>query len=330
MNLNTVAVLGLGSIGLRHAGNLIRLGNRVVGYDLDPNRCRAVEGIGGLMAESRQAAMASAHAVVIATPNACHLEDLSAAVCSGRHVFIEKPLAHTDDGLEKILNVAEQEGLVIFSGFNLRFNPAVREGKKLLDQGMIGKPLWARLICASYLPDWRPAEDYRRGYAADPLTGGVLFDLIHEFDLANHLLGSARTVAATARNSGLLEIESEDCADVILLHDCGVHSNLHMDYVTRPPLRITEVAGESGMIRLGISRRHLSLMDRSGQLLRDDVFDSGPDSEYLDEMRAFLACIRKEENVPCNGWETLEVLRQVIEARRLSGYPGPGTIRGTS
>ena len=314
----TVAVLGLGSMGLRHARNLLTLGVRVIGADPDSARRDALEAAGGLSTAERTSALAEAGAAVIATPNACHLDDLRASIEAGCHSLVEKPLAHTDAGLEALLTAADNKGLTVFVGVNQRFNPTIAAARNIIEAGQLGQPLWARLICSSYLPDWRPDSDYRTGYAADPQSGGVLFDVIHEFDIASYLLGPAQATAALASRSGQLEIASEDVADVLLQHDSGVVSNLHLDYVTRPPLRTTEVAGTEGRLLCDLRARTLHRWDRDGALVQDLGFDSPIDDDYLAEMTEFLACCAGEARPRCDGWEGLQVLRQVLAARRLS------------
>lgn len=317
----TVAVLGLGAIGLRHARNLRALGRAVVGFDPDSARVEMLEAAGGRGANRRATALAAADAAVIASPNRRHLDDLAAAVEAGCHAFVEKPLAHTDRDVEAVLAKAAAAGRTVFAGLNQRFNPAIREARSLLDAGRLGDPIWARFLCASYLPDWRPGQDHRTGYAADTATGGVLFDVIHEFDLADHLLGPAETVAATARRSGLLGIASEDCADVVLRHASGIHSTLHLDYLTRPPLRAIDIAGTGGVLQIDVRRRHLTLLDRTGAAAVDRSWPTGPDEDYLAEMTAFLDCVDHGAAPACDGRTALRVLRQVLSARRMCGLP---------
>jgi len=316
-----IGVIGLGSIGLRHAGNLLAAGVGVRGFDPLPERRVRLAKIGGVPLESRDAAMEGAVAVAVTSPSGRHLEDVSAAIGADKHVFVEKPLAPSVAGLSAVLEEADAKGLCVFVGLNLRFHSVVRAARALLAEGAVGEPLWGRLLAVSYLPDWRPGEDYRRGYAADPRTGGVLFDFIHEFDLAVHLLGAAEMVAAAARRSGQLELASEDCADIVLRHGNGVQSLIHVDYITRSRRRETEISGTEGMLRLDLEAGRLILADRKGGIVEDQSFTVEPNAMYMDEMDAFLDCVQKGTAPACGGWEALDVLKLVIRAREFCGLP---------
>lgn len=318
----SVAVLGLGSIGLRHARNLLALDRSVVGFDPAPDRRSALIKSGGTAVATRDAAIEAAAAVVVASPNAHHFDDMAAAVDAGRHVFVEKPLAHKVDGVNEVLERALAADRVVFAGLNQRFNPAIREARALIAAGRLGTVLWGRFLAALYLPDWRPWQDHRKGYAADPTTGGVIFDAVHEFDLAHYLLGAARTLAATARCSGVLEIPSDDIADIVLGHPGGVVSSLHLDYVTRPPRRIIDLAGTAGLLNVDVLARRLVLHDGEGKTALERAYDTTYDDDYRDEMAAFLDCIEGGGEPACDGREALAVLGQVIAARSLAGLPG--------
>lgn len=319
-----LAVIGLGSIGLRHARNARALGAEVVGFDPSAERRALLAAEGGFAVESRDEALAAAGAAVIASPSGLHLDDLGAAVAAACHVLVEKPLAHTDSGLEAILRQADVAGLTVFVAVNQRFNPAIEAGQARLAEGLVGEPIWARLICASYLPDWRPQQDHKTGYAADPASGGVLFDVIHEFDLANHLLGPAEVLNAAASRSGRLGLASEDIADVTLGHAGGLRASLHLDYLTRPAQRVTEVAGTEGLLRLDLRARSLERWSVDGELAEEAQLPGSVDDDYRAEMAAFLACCRGQQRPRCDGWEGLAVLRQVLAARALCGLESAG------
>lgn len=319
----TVGILGLGSIGLRHAGNLIAAGATVAGYDPALDRRVRLAAKGAEPLDDRDAVIAAADAIVIASPSAQHLADLSAAVAAGKHVFVEKPLAHTVEPVRSILAAADAKGLTVFAGLNLRYHEAVIAAKARIANGLLGETLWGRFLAASFLPEWRPDQDYRSGYAADAATGGVLFDFIHEFDLAVHLLGGAKTVAAAALSTGRLEIASEDCADVILRHENGVQSTLHVDYVTLPRRRQAVIAGTAGILHLDLEEGRLSVIGKEGEPREEVTFAINRNAMYRDEMNAFLDCIRGGAAPACDGWQALAVLGMVIRARALAGLPAP-------
>ena len=316
-----VAVLGLGSIGMRHARNLAAHGVQVFGYDPDPERRASLASMGQESADTRDEAIGKTDAVIIASPTQYHLEDLKAVVSAGRHALVEKPLAHTDAGLAAILAEAQGKSLNIVVGHNLRHHPAVIAAREIIADGALGTPTWSRMHFSSWLPDWRPGTDYRKGYAADPKTGGVMFDLSHEFDLAVFLLGPASVSAAVARNTGLLEIASEDCADILLAHESGVCSSLHLDYASHARRRVAEVGGGNGRLSIDLDARHLTQFNGKNGCIRDETFTGDYGTDYAVEIASFLACVRGEAEPVCPASEAMCVLNLVLNARQRAGLP---------
>lgn len=319
--MTAVAVLGLGSIGLRHAKNLLAAGVAVAGFDPDPERRALLAKAGGEAVDSAPEALGESDMAVIASPNPYHLDDLRAAAEAGCHALVEKPLAPSDAGVETVLGDCAARGLVVYAAMNLRHHPAVRRAREIVAADELGDCLWARFQMSDYLPAWRPNQDHRTGYAADPATGGVLFDVVHEFDLAEALLGAAETVAAAARATGTLGIASEDCADVVLRHDNGVLTSLHLDYVTQPRCRAARVVGVEGILDLDLDARRLTVTGAGGDIRRDEQFPGSYDDDYVAEIESFLACARGEATPPCDGRAALKVLRQVLKAREMCGLP---------
>ncbi len=326
--MTRVAVLGLGSIGMRHARNLLELGASVTGFDPEPARRNALREAGGEVVERLDDALEGAQGALVCSPSHWHLTHLEAAIGAGCHVFVEKPLAHSDTGLDLLVDRAEAEDRVIANGLMLRFHPAVERARDLVHGGGIGRLLWARFQCSSYLPGWRPKQDYRKGYAADPEAGGVIFDHVHEFDLACHLLGPAAAVGASARHTGLLEIPSEDCADAILTHGQDVQSTIHVDYVTRPAKREAVIMGTDGWLRIDLIGRRLEHGTVGDEVIEDEEFPGGFDDDYRAEMQEFLACMQGRIKPRCGGREALAVLRTVLKVRALAELPGCDRLKG--
>ncbi len=312
-----IALLGLGSIGMRHARNFMAQNCPVIGFDPNPARRKILSDEGGTAVEDRTQALLNADAAVIASPNNCHLDDLQAALSANCHVLAEKPLAHTCDGLAEILKTAEATGLIIACGFNLRFNPVVIKLREMIVEGDLGEILWGRLAYSGYLPSWRTDSDHRSNYTADPVTGGVIMDVIHELDLANNLLGPADVVGAASRCSGTLGIASQDIANILLRHDNGVISGIHLDYATPHIYRQTQIGGTKGAAVIDLVARTLILRDLNGEkeILRDSRLG---DVDYVAETKNFLACIAGTAQPGSTGWDGLAALKQAVEARRIS------------
>jgi predicted dehydrogenase len=216
----------------------------------------------------------------------------------GKHLFVEKPLGNSCDQVRELLDEVEQRELVTLVGCNLRFHPGLRALKQLLEERAVGRVLSARIECGQYLPDWRPAQDYRETYSAKrDLGGGVIFDAIHELDYCRWLLGEIVEVSCVAVNTGALEIETEDVAAILARLASGVIVEIHLDYVSRPPVRACRITGTDGVLEWDFYAAHTRIQ-RIGTDTWDTVWTNDSwsvNDMYLDELRHFLACVRGTE-----------------------------------
>lgn len=316
-----LGVIGLGSIGLRHARNALVAGADVLGFDPDAHRGDLLGQAGGIFASTEDAIFETCDAVVVCSPNSFHFDHMSRAIDAGLHALVEKPLSHKVEGLTDVLDKADEKGLIVGAAMNLRFHPVSLAAKRILRSGVCGTPIWARLTMSSYLPDWRPHQDYRQGYTADQTTGGVLFDIVHEPDLAAFLLGSFTVVAASAVRTGLLDIPSEDCADLILDH-AGVRSTVHVDYISTQKRRFFEIQCSRGFIHGDLNLRKFMAYDKEGVIVNEELFPGAYDHDYVEEMKAFLSAVSGKGTYPCPARDALDVLTGVIQARRMAGLAG--------
>ncbi len=107
-------------------------------------------------------------------------------------------------------------------------------------------------MCADvgqYLPDWRPGTDYRDGITARlALGGGALLELSHEIDLMSWIAGPIKAVMARMRRIGNLDIETEDCVDLVFDFSGGASGTAHLDLLQRIPQRSVRVIGSEGTL----------------------------------------------------------------------------------
>lgn len=320
-----VAVLGLGSMGARHLMNAQALNCVTIGFDPSTEHAAAVCGrTGAQCAGSRAEALGMCDVVVIASPSGSHRDDLAAAVDAGCHVLVEKPFAHKTDGLGAILDRAAAAALIVAVAQNLRHHPAVERARAILADGAVGPVLSAVAIGAGYLPDWRPGQDYRQGYAADPESGGVIFDWVHEIDMLAHLLGPFTAVGAAASVAAWLEIPVDEQAALVMRHQGGALSAVLLSYTTRPPLRRTTLLGPDGRMEIDIPGRRLSIVGPGPAEETIETFGGEHDDDYRTELADFLAAVAEKRPPRCPGREALAVLEGIVGARRLAGLPQAG------
>lgn len=295
-------VIGCGSIGQRHLRNLRCLGiENLVAFDTLPERREQVrKSLGVSTFGSLSDALKSGPDVaMVTTSTSSHIEVALEAAERGCHLFIEKPLSHTLDGVDLLLSVVQEKGLMTLAGCNMRFHPGLATIKKLLDDDAVGKVVAVRVQSGQWLPDWHPWEDYRTGYSArQDLGGGIILDGVHELDYISWLMGSeVQQVSCFAGKLSRLEIDTEDTAAILLRYSDGSIGEVHLDYVQRAYSRSCHIIGEEGTIRWDEAEGrvcHYSASTKSWHTYPDP---SGWETNemYLEEMRHFLRCLAGEE-----------------------------------
>jgi predicted dehydrogenase len=248
----SVLVIGTGSIGRRHIGNLLALGARVSTFSYrGPHSLDAGIRHQVTQFERWQDGLRSGiDAVVIANGTHQHVEVAVEAAQAGKHLFIEKPLGISLEQVERLLSIVAEQQLVVEAGFMLRFHPNLQWIRQHLHSLSLGEVMHLRAAVGQWLPDWRPGTDHRLGYGAFRASGGgVIFDLVHELDIVHWLMGPATDVTAMTRVVACLEIETEGIAQIGLQMATGALAQVHLDYVRPGYGRDMEIVCRHGVIR---------------------------------------------------------------------------------
>ncbi len=162
--------------------------------------------------------------VHIATPPSTHHDLAMAAINSGKHILCEKPLAtNIADGFE-ILNAAKAAELIAPVNFVLRYNQVTNAAKAVIDSGVLGQALSARLNnCAT---DAFLGADH--WFWKNEISGGIFIEHgVHFFDLYRHLLGPGEVIDAHTETRPPTN-QAEDRVTCTVRHDNGaVVSHYH-------------------------------------------------------------------------------------------------------
>ena len=320
-------IVGCGSIGKRHLGNLASLGiGRFSIFDPQPPDISQIGNQIDILFVSSLSALFSQKPdfVIVANPSGQHVPTAMEAARVGCDLFIEKPLATTCELLSKLEESVTSAGVVTMVAANMRFHPGPALVKQRIDAGDIGTPLWARLHSGSCLPKWRPGTDYRRSYSASSEHGGAVLDCIHELDLGAWMFGPGALVAAGHTPARSIGLECEGLAEILTRHSSGVLVSTHLNFIQQNYQREIEVVGTDATLKWSIHRPEVRILkpDADSPFFVDpvpSVHFHTPMTDlnlmYLDEMAHFLHCVlgRVES---CNPVAlAIQTTRVALEAR---------------
>jgi predicted dehydrogenase len=158
-------------------------------------------------------------AIYLGTPAQQHAQQVLAALASGRHVYVEKPLAYTMDECRRIIELAEKKGLTVLVGMNQRAIEYFRGIKNLADSGELGELFfvqWDYIHDIRYLtkPD-SPMFTPARVDVNDP-ANTLLEAACHPIDMLMWLVGMVDEVHAIAVHGVLPNLLPSDCVSMQL------------------------------------------------------------------------------------------------------------------
>lgn len=321
-----ICLVGRGSIGTRHLNNLKSLTyNNIIAFSKTPIKTKDEEYKAKYDIETfysiDDVKKANPDIFVIANPTAKHINYAAIAVEIDCHIFLEKPLSHNLDGVNKLREAVSRKGLVFFLANVLRFHPALITIKRLIEDNTFGDIYFARIMVGQYLPDWHPGEDYKRSYSArKELGGGVVLTLQHEIDYAYWLFGKFKTIKSIVKKVSSLEIDVEDIALIIIETERGQLIEIHLDYLQRPPKRSIHIQGTKGSVEYSFGDEYLRFYDFNQQECRNilDLKDFDYNQIYMDEMKHFIECINDNEESRSSLDDAIYVLKACLEIKEFS------------
>ena len=273
----------------------------------------------------------SVEALAICLPTGLHAEAALAAFETGKHVYLEKPIATTGDDARDVVAAWRSSGRIGMMGFNLRFHPVVLRAREEIRKGTIGRVIGARIASGAPprdLPTWKRRREE---------GGGVLLDAFsHHADLARFLFGEeVRDVAAD-----VVAVRTEaDNAWATMTMASGVRVESRTSFTSVQENRF-EVMGDGGGLsgdRIQGRMTVLPMEPAWGRVARirraagrwrelprgiRTLFSAPRDPSYALALSAFVRAVR--ENCPCapdleDGERSLAVVLAAEAAARDGG-----------
>ena len=325
MLINRILIVGLGSIGKLHL-RLVR--ELIPNADIRVLRHQSTNELpeysNGCFSSIEDAILFAPQIAVIANPAPFHIITARSLAEIGVHLFIEKPLSDSLDGVSQLFEVCKKQNIFLLTGYNLRFLPSLQRFRNFLGENIIGKVLSVHCEVGQYLPSWRPESNYRQGVSAKrELGGGALLELSHEIDYLRWIFGEVHWVKASLSRQSSLEIDVEDTVHIIMgfMPTTDKHkliAAVNLDFIRHDTSRLCTAIGEKGSLRWNGLTGEVSLYESGAkewcELFR---YQHTPDESYLAEWKNFISSIT-EDKAPLIAIEDGLKVLQIIEAVRKS------------
>ena len=302
MKTKKVLLIGYGSIGKRHARNLMELGIKPYILTKYPDNLNAVflEDIDKIKNEG-------VDYCIIASPTTRHLDDSIKCLTLAnkpKNILIEKPLEGLYIRGEKIKNIAEKYGLSVFIAYNLRFLDAFN----MIGEFIKKQRNTIRIVevtAGQDLKEWRPSNDYTQSYSAHRgQGGGVDLDLSHEIDYTLWLFGNDFKDKIMYRNKiSDLEIDSPDVFKLILGYRRFI-ADITLDYIRKPKDRYMKIICENEEKLYYDFVTNTLELDGKAMALTDNT-----DQSYKEMLKAFLNIDETNKSKLCSIEEGLNILK---------------------
>lgn len=288
---------GAGSISLRHARHLR---DAVPGCELgvvtrSPSERLAQWPSGTYPVPDLEAGLArQPDAVLVTSASVSHAGEVLRLIAEKLPMYVEKPLATSYEQWALLEPALTQAHAASAFGCNLRFLPALGLLRCALADGIAGHIVRGQVEVGQWLPSWRPQRTLSSSYSAHALQGGgVIYDLVHEVDLAEWMLGPLKVRAALSGRWSSLPIQADDTALALLSGPRVGALCVSMDYVARQPVRRQAYVGDQGTLEFDLLARRLVLRgERDTRVLAEHPADFDVAATYLRALGEWLDALR--------------------------------------
>src|ERR1035437_4251579 len=245
-----IAIIGCGLIGRKRALALPKKDKLVACYDIDPS-----------IAEKFAFDFSCIHfpiddcvlgnircdIMIVAVVNKFAKDIVLQSLQSGRHVLAEKPLGRNAAEALEMVNKARKKEVILKTGFNHRFHPAVWKAKELVDSKQIGTIFNIR---ARYGHGGRPGMENEWRASKDLCGGGELLDQgVHIIDLIRWFGGEINEVYGNVETK-FWPLEVEDNAFALLKTKNNVSASFHVSWTNWKNIFSFEIFGTDGYLRI--------------------------------------------------------------------------------
>jgi UDP-N-acetylglucosamine 3-dehydrogenase len=291
------AVIGTGFWGKNHTRVYGELDSTELVAVCDVNRERAKAmadqyGVKAYTSSSRMLKNEAIEVVSVCTWSTKLAKEALKALNAGKHVLVEKPMATNTKQAEKLLAVAEKNGLHLTVGFLMRFIPGLQHIREAVETKKLGE-----LVCAT-------AKRVSQWPERIGDVGVVKDTAIHDIDVMRYVSGED-PISVYAKTGSMRHRKFEDYAQIMLTYEDGKSAFIESNWITPYKTRILTVTGSEAIMRLDYVTQELWIEDA-----KENLQPRFPWKEPLKlELQHFADCVLEKKKPVVTGVDGLKALK---------------------
>jgi len=256
--------------------------------------------------------------VGVLTPSGLHAEFATMAAKAGKHTFTTKPMDILVEKCDKLIETAEEAGVILAVDFGERYGVTNKRVQKAIQSGLLG-----RIILADLRMKWYRAQSYYDGGSPAAWRSKLRYEGgsaanqgVHFLDLIQWFVGDVKTVYGK-RGTFAHDIETEDCSIGLLEFHSGAYGVIQTTTCSNPDLRSAmEFTASNGTLAWKNSKVELySLADNPDASLDDIEIEPGPKNIIEDMMSAITKGTPVAVNGP-EGRKSVAIFNAIYESSR--------------
>ena len=271
---------------------------------MNRDRAKAVAdqfGVKAYTSSSRMLKNEEIEAVSVCTWSTKLAKEALKALKAGRHVLVEKPMATHTNQAEKLLEVAEKNGLHLSVGFLMRFIPGLQHIREAVENKKLGN-----LVCAT-------AKRVSQWPERIGDVGVVKDTAIHDIDVMRYIFNED-PISVYAKTGSMRHSKFEDYAQIMLTFEGGKSAFIESNWITPYKTRILTVTGSEAIMRLDYITQELWIEDA-----KENLQPRFPWQEPLKlELQHFADCVLEKKKPVITGVDGLKALKIAEAALRSS------------
>ena len=306
-------------MGKRRIRNLQYLkAGEILGFDLNENRRKEAEEKYQIKTASsfQRALKENPDVFIISTSPDKHNQYIKLAIENKKPAFVEASVIL--EGLEELNKIAKEKKIFIAPSCTLRFHPAIKEIKNIIEKGKYGKVTNFSYHLGQYLPDWHPWENIKDFYVSKKETGGAREMVAYELTWLTDVVGFPKDVIGFYGKTLEMGVDIDDTYALAL--DFGdKFGSMLIDVVSRYAIRSLVLNMEKGQITWRWDEDFIKIYDVDTKKWENIFYKKGQSAEgynenitedmYIKEMKTFIDAVEGSAKFPNSLDDDIKVLK---------------------